>query len=168
MKKSPLQIVKDRFGGKEALVKQLQSLFDKEELFLLRVNAEKELKSVSNRNLLKLLQLGTRIKEKFGSRKKLIDTILEFLKRTKDEGFRARLERFPLPRLWDLYRVTAPKGSIEKDSAPVAASPSAPKEAETAPKKKAPKAAPKKAAPKAAPKKTPAKSTPKKTPAKKK
>ena len=35
---------------------------------------------------------------------RLDDAILELEKRTKDEGYKSRLERHPVPRLFDMYR----------------------------------------------------------------
>ena len=43
------------------------------------------------------------MKEKFGTRAKLIDAICELEKRAKDEGYKARLGSYPVPRLWDMY-----------------------------------------------------------------
>ncbi len=39
-----------------------------------------------------------------GGRAALVSKILEAEKRTKDEGYKSRLERFPTPRLLDYYR----------------------------------------------------------------
>jgi hypothetical protein len=35
---------------------------------------------------------------------KLIDAIATLEKRTKDEGWKARVSAYPVPRLWDLYK----------------------------------------------------------------
>lgn len=109
MGKSPLQKVKEQFGDKASLVKQLETMFGKEDLFLDRINGDKGLKSVSNAHLLKLYETAAKVKEQFGSRKALINGILEKAKRTKDEGFKIRLETYPLPRLLDCYRTYAKK-----------------------------------------------------------
>jgi hypothetical protein len=47
------------------------------------------------------------VKDKFGSRAKLIDAIIDSEKRGKDAGFRKRLEEYPVPRLYDLYKSSA-------------------------------------------------------------
>ncbi|MCL2825156.1 MAG: hypothetical protein FWD57_14290, partial [Polyangiaceae bacterium] len=39
-----------------------------------------------------------------GNRFKLIDAILEAQNREKDSGLRERLERYPVPRLFDMYK----------------------------------------------------------------
>ena len=92
-------------------------------------------------------------KQRFGSRDKLIAAILELEKRSKDAGYKARLEQFPLPRLLDAHQVADRKAKA--------------KASEGAPKKKAAKKAPEAKAPV---KKAPAKKAPasKRPPAKKK
>ncbi len=109
MKKSPLAEVKERFGSKDALVKELKSLFDKGEFFENRLNPDKGLTHVSNEKLLKLHRVATEVKERFNTRTKLVDDLLRTMKREKDEGFRARLEKWGLPRLWDYYQNTKKK-----------------------------------------------------------
>jgi hypothetical protein len=101
MKTSPLQAVKARFGDKAKLVSAVQALAT-DELWLGRVNEVKGLGSVSNEKLLRLHDILTRVKKEFGSRAKLIDSILTLSKRQKDAGLRGRLEKFPTPRLVDL------------------------------------------------------------------
>lgn len=107
MSKSPLAVVKEKFGDKAKLVAALESFAKDEALWIDRVNADKGLAHVSNAKLLRLHGIFSEVKERFGSRAKLIDAILELEKRTKDAGYRARLERFPVPRLWDFYRAAS-------------------------------------------------------------
>jgi len=102
--KSPLAIVKERFQDKDGLIKAVKELAT-EELWIDRVDQEKGLDSVSNKKLLRLHALLSDVKSKFGSRGKLIETILTQEKRVKDEGFKSRLARFSTPRLYDLVRV---------------------------------------------------------------
>ena len=64
----------------------------------------KGLEQVSNAKLLRLHAIFTEVKERFGTREKLIDAILEAERRTKDAGLRRRLEQYPLPRLYDIYK----------------------------------------------------------------
>ncbi len=103
MKKTPLSVVKERFESKEKLVEAVQKLAT-EELWLDRVNDDKGLERVSNQKLLRLHDVLSTVKKDFGSRAKLVGKILEIEKRTKDEGYKTRLERFPTPRLLDHYR----------------------------------------------------------------
>ncbi|MBI5532564.1 MAG: hypothetical protein HY898_07605 [Deltaproteobacteria bacterium] len=106
MKKTPLQIVKDRFGDKAKLVEALAQ-FTNEDMWVNRLNAAKGLETVSNAKLLRLFDTFSAVKEKFGTRAKMIDAIIEIEKRTKDAGYRSRLERYPVPRLFDMYRSLA-------------------------------------------------------------
>lgn len=110
-KKTPLAIAKERFGDKAKLVEALRSLATAD-LWLARTSADRQegnkgLEHVSNAKLVRLFDTLTTVKEKFGTRAKLIDAILELEKRTKDAGYRIRLEAFPVPRLYDHYKAAA-------------------------------------------------------------
>lgn len=125
--KSPLALVKEQFGDKAKLVAAVRKLAE-QDLWVARENAEKGLDHVSNAKLLRLHRIFSAVQAKFGTRAKLIDAILELEKRTKDAGYKARLERFPVPRLWDAYKSAAKRAGASAE----------PKKAEAAPKKKAP------------------------------
>jgi len=150
--KSPLAIIKDKFGGKEKLVAELEKLTKDEDLWVGRTNKDKGLAHVSNAKLLRLQATFAEVKEKFGTRAKLIDAIADLEKRTKDEGYKTRLGAFPVPRLYDMFksatkRASAAKAKSEgKPNAKRAAAPkaAAPKKAAAAPKKAAAAKAPKK------------------------
>lgn len=101
-----LAVVKERFESKEKLVEAVQNLAT-EELWLDRVNDDKGLARVSNEKLLRLHDVLSTVKKDFGSRDKLIGSILELEKRTKDEGYKTRLQRYPTPRLLDLHRAVS-------------------------------------------------------------
>jgi hypothetical protein len=152
MKKPPLRLVKDSFQSKEKLVEAVQKLATAD-LWIDRVNSEKGLARVANGKLVRLHAILSDAKQRFGSRDKLIAAILELEKRSKDAGYKARLEQFPLPRLLDAHQVADRKAKA--------------KSSEGAPKKKAAKKAPEAKAPV---KKAPAKKAPasKRPPAKKK
>ena len=107
MKKTPLVEIKERFGSKENLVKELKALFDKGDLFLDRLNVDKGLVHVANGKLLKLIDVAGEVKERFSSRAKLTDDLLKLLKREKDTGLKERFDKWGLPRLWDYYQVVA-------------------------------------------------------------
>jgi hypothetical protein len=154
---SPAAIVKHQFGDKAKLVAALGPLTN-DDLWLGRVNETKGLARISNAKLLRLFGVLSAVKEKFGTRAKLVDAICEIEKRTKDEGFKNRLLAYPVPRLYDTYRSAAKRAGIRveplpavKIAAPAGETPKtarakAPKEAKTsdksAPKKKAPSAKP--------------------------
>lgn len=101
MKKTPLSLVQEQFQSKEKLVSALEKLAT-EDLFLDRVNGKKGLVRVSNKKLLRLHATLSAVKDRFGSREKLIAAVAELEQRPKDQGYRARLESYPTPRLLDL------------------------------------------------------------------
>lgn len=117
--KTPLLVVKERFGDKEKLVAEVEKLA-KTDLWLDRVSEDKGLSKVSNAKLLHLHDVLTTASKEFGSRKKLIDSILELENRAKDAGLRDRLEGQPLPRLMDTHRA-ASKRAARRQAAPAPA-----------------------------------------------
>lgn len=102
MKPSPLSIVKDRFGDKKSLVKAVQGLAG-ESAFVDRLNEDKGLALVSNKKLLHLHAVLTRVKDEFGTRSSLIDAIVKHEGRASDKDFRNRFEKYPTPRLLDIH-----------------------------------------------------------------
>jgi len=114
MKTSPIQQVKTSFGEKAKLVSAVQALAT-ESLWLDRVNPDKGLAKVSNTKLLRLHAALTRAKDQFGSRDALIGAVLTLGKRGKDDGYKARLAGYPVPRLLDLH------DSLSKKSTPAPA-----------------------------------------------
>lgn len=117
--KSPLATVKDKFGDKAKLVAQLETFTKDDALWVSRTNADKGLAHVSNAKLLRLHATFTAVKEKFGTRDKLIDAILK-LENRKDPGFRTRLSAYPVPRLWDLYKSSEKRHAPKKAKKPAA------------------------------------------------
>jgi hypothetical protein len=104
--KNPLALVKETFGDKAKLVEAIEKLTG-EDLWVARANKNKGLARVSNAKLLRLHATFSEVKEKFGTREKLIDAILDLEKRSKDTGLRQRLSEYPVPRLYDAYKSTA-------------------------------------------------------------
>ena len=144
--KSPLALMKEAFGDKTKLVQAVEKLTS-EDLWVARVNKNKGLAHVSNAKLLRLHAIFSEVKEKFGTREKLIDAILDLEKRAKDTSLREKLLSWPVPRLFDAYKSSAKRQAR-------AASPKAPKPGDKANAPKAagamaPKKSPKKAAAKA-------------------
>ena len=144
MQKSPNTLVKDQFGDKAKLVAAVEK-FTSDDLWVNRTNKAKGLAHVSNAKLIRLHTIFTAVKEKFGTRAKLIDAIIDLEKRTKDAGFKARLGEYPVPRLWDMYRsaskrsgaaakAEAPKKKVAKKAAAPAAAKKAPAAKKTAAK----------------------------------
>jgi hypothetical protein len=136
--KSPLARVKEQFGDKEKLVAAVEKLGG-DDLWVPRTNENKGLAHVSNAKLLRLHSVLSEVKEKFGTREKLVDAILELEKRTKDAGYKQRLSAWPVPRLYDTYRSTAKRHGVATAAAakPKAAKAPAAAKAKKAPAKKA-------------------------------
>ena len=102
---SPLALVKERFGSKEALVSQLKGLVDapdgeSDEEFAAR------LKTVANRKLLHLHAVGEKAKAA-GGRDALVAKIAEFRGQAKDTDFVKKLSSFSLAKLLDLHGTAA-------------------------------------------------------------
>jgi hypothetical protein len=133
---SPLAVVTEKFGDKAKLVAELEKFTKDDDLWVSRTNADKGLKHVSNAKLVKLHRTFSEVKEKFGTRAKLIDAILEVEKRVKDEGYKTRLAKFPVPRLYDLYKSAAKRAGVGAKAAAGEKKPRAPKKV-AAPKKAA-------------------------------
>lgn len=117
--KSPHSIVKEKFGDKQKLVAAVEKLADGD-LWLARTNESKGLAHVSNAKLLRLHATFSTVKDKFGTRGKLIDAILDLEKRAKDEGYKGRISAYPVPRLYDMFRSLEKRksGGGEKKAAP--------------------------------------------------
>ncbi len=130
MNKTPLAVVKERFGSKGQLLEALNKL-KTPELWVDRVSETKGLERVSNAKLLRLHGILSDVKERFGSRAKLIESILELDRRGQDQGLRSRLEKHPTPRLLDLHRASA------RRRARAQAAPAAPKQPKLARSRKA-------------------------------
>lgn len=119
MKLSPLQAAKKRFGieesnstlarkaAKEKLVDAVQKLSD-EGLWIDRVNGDKGLMAVSNRKLLRLLEVLESVKAA-GGREKLVAALSQAAGRAKDPSYKVRFERWSTPRLWDHYSAAQKK-----------------------------------------------------------
>jgi hypothetical protein len=120
MSKSPAATVKEQFGDKAKLVAALGP-FTNDDLWVKRVNETKGLARVSNAKLLRLFNVLSAVKDKFGNRFKLVDAICEIEKRAKDEGYKKRLLDYPVPRLYDLYRSAARRAGIAAPSSVPAA-----------------------------------------------
>lgn len=144
MSKSPLALVKEKFGDKNNLVAAVEPLAKDASLWVDRVNDDKGLAHVSNAKLLRLHAVLSEVKERFGSRAKLIDAICEVEKRAKDQGFRSRLEKYPAPRLLDAYKAASKRAAVAKKKAEAA--PAAAEKKPAAKKPAAKKSTPKTAA----------------------
>lgn len=99
-KKTPLQIVKEQYGSKDALVDKVASLVEAEEGESADEH-KKRLKYVSNSKLLHLVQLAEAA-EGFGGRDGMVTKILELKGQPKDHEYADKLKKQTLGRLVDL------------------------------------------------------------------
>jgi hypothetical protein len=143
--KTPLTLVKEKFGDKAKLVDALEKLTG-EELWVARTNKDKGLAHVSNAKLLRLHATFVLVKEKFGTRDKLIAALLEIEKRNRDTGLRQKLSEWPVPRLFDAYKSALKRStaSSAKAAPPEGKSKPAPKDKKPANKSRASKSPPNK------------------------
>jgi hypothetical protein len=96
----PAGRVKEGHGGKEALAKALAPLLarDDEDSDVIATR----LKTASNAQLLRLRRIADAVKQKWGSREALITALGTAEKKSKDKDYLAKLEKFSLPKLFDL------------------------------------------------------------------
>ncbi len=118
-KKSPLQIVKDRFGDKPKLIEKLAGLIEPQGGES-GDEHQRRLRNVSNAKLLHLLALGERVKE-LGGRDAIVKKILELKKQAKDHEYGDKLKKLPLGKLVDMFasvqRAAKAAGSAAKAAA---------------------------------------------------
>lgn len=112
MKKSPMTIVKERFGSKEELANKLIPRLDRLDADESSEDFERRLRTASNRKLLRLWEAEERVQKEFGSRDKLIDAIMTLKFAGKPEAaYRTRLERYAKTRLLELHAQLSRKAS---------------------------------------------------------
>lgn len=113
--KSPLARQRGEHENKEKLVDRLLTILthvhktdeDKDEL-------KARLLAVSNRKLLRLLAVSSEIREKFGTRDKLVDALAQASGRGKDKTYVARLASMPLANLLDFQRASEGRAPSRK------------------------------------------------------
>ncbi len=106
-KLSPLQQVKKLYGSKDQLVQKVSELLhpaDGES----REDFAKRLKHVANAKLLRLYQIGEKVKQ-LGGREALIAKFAELKGQAKDKDYLASLGKLPLPRLVDSFNALSRK-----------------------------------------------------------
>ncbi len=96
--------VKAGHGSKDDLVKKLVEPLAAEDQDTDAL--ADRLRKASNAQLLRLLRTVEAVKEKYGSRAKLIDAVGKAVGKAKDKDYLAKLGSFSLPRLLDLARST--------------------------------------------------------------
>ncbi len=106
MKKSPLAQVKDKFGSKDKLVEEILAAIPKP-ADTTKEELKKTLRAQSNRKLMTLLKRERTIQEKFGSRDKLVDSLVKARMgkaQKEDKEYRKAIASLSSGRLLDLAR----------------------------------------------------------------
>lgn len=108
MPQSPLQIVKERYGSKEALVAKVAELVEPQPGESTDAH-KRRLRNVANRKLLALVELGEKVKS-FGGRDALVGKVLTLKSQSKDNEYSDKLKTVALGRLVDMA------GSLQRRS----------------------------------------------------
>ncbi|MBA3542010.1 MAG: hypothetical protein H0T79_20510 [Deltaproteobacteria bacterium] len=87
-------------GTKETLAKTIAATLAREDQDVDTIVAS--LKTASNQQLLRLARVTETVKQKYGSRAKLITAIGTTEKKSKDKDFLAKLDTYSLPQLLDI------------------------------------------------------------------
>lgn len=107
MKPTPMQVVKNEFGGREQLVEQLSTMVDRHPDDGSTEDTKKRLMGLSNQKLLRLYRVEQKVRERFGDREKLVEHIISARQtagHTADDDYRAKLDGYTKARLLDLTR----------------------------------------------------------------
>lgn len=107
MRPSPLSIVKDKFGGRAKLAEQLASSVDKQHGDESTDQVKSRLMGLSNAKLLRLYRVEQQVRERFGDRTKLVQSILDARKKAglpSDATVKAALDGATKARLLDMSR----------------------------------------------------------------
>ena len=107
MKPTPLQIIKDKFGGRAELANKLASMVDKMHGDTSVAQVKARLMGLSNPKLLRLFAVEQKVRDQYGSKEKLVDHIVERrleAGHTADSAYREKLSGYSKARLLDLTR----------------------------------------------------------------
>lgn len=107
--KTPLQIVKDTYGSKDALVQKVASMIEPDPGESAE-DHQKRLKYISNAKLLHLVALAEQA-QAMGGRDGIVAKILELKGQSKDREYEDKLKTLSLGRLVDLV------GSLSRTAA---------------------------------------------------
>jgi hypothetical protein len=105
-KETPLQAVKRLYGSKDKLIDKLVEVARGPDEDAGEV--KERLATVSNQKLLRMAEVGKRVKDKYGSRDKLVDSLCKSLGKSKDKDYQASLSNLSTARLLDLMRAADP------------------------------------------------------------
>lgn len=135
---TPLARRNAAFGSKADLISKLKGLAT-EDLWVGRLNDDKSWSGISNTKLLHLHEVLTLVKDKYGSRDKLIDALVAAQGRSKDADYKKHFATWPAPRLLDALR-SAERKTAAKPAAKAAPAKKTATKAEAKPAAKKPAA----------------------------
>jgi hypothetical protein len=106
-KETPVQAMKRLYGNKDKLIEHVAEVARSagEEAG----EVKDRLASVSNQKLLRLAEVGKAIKDRYGSRDKLVVSLSDALGKAKDKDYVEKLRSFSPGRLLDLMKTTERK-----------------------------------------------------------
>jgi hypothetical protein len=104
--KTPLEIVNEKFGSKQALTLEIAGRLEREEGETLESLA-KRLQARPNSRLLRLYELTEQFKSKFATKADLVAAVATNLGHGTDKDYTAKLSTLNLPRLLDLLNKKA-------------------------------------------------------------
>ncbi len=107
MRATPLQNVKKSFEGRANLAAKLAEMVDKQNGDTTTEQVKARLMGLSNQKLLRLYRVEQQVRERFGDKAKMVDTILAKRKEaglTHDALLRTKLESYTKAHLLDLTR----------------------------------------------------------------
>ena len=106
-KETPVQAVKRLYGSKEKLIEQVADVARSagEEAS----EVKDRLIAVSNQKLLRLAEVGKVIKDKYGSRDKLVVSLSQALGKAKDKDYVEKLKGLSPSRLLDMMKTAERK-----------------------------------------------------------
>ncbi len=108
-KKTPVQLVKERYGSKEELAKLLYKRLESPFADESADDFQRRIRTTSNKKLLRLMATHETVEKEFGGKSGLIDAIMALHQPQgkPDLVYRAKLETYRLTRLLDLQRSLA-------------------------------------------------------------
>jgi hypothetical protein len=128
--KSPLEQVKQEFGGKDKLVDKIVGLIDPGEET--KDDLRKRLLGAANGKLMRLFAVATRVKKE-GGHDKLVAATATSLGRVKDKDYVEKLETYSDARLLDILQASERRNQRKSARHGGAAAPKAAAEAKKAP-----------------------------------
>lgn len=109
MASTPHQSVKKNFESRGKLVDQLVGMVDKQHGDSSNEQVKARLMGLPNKKLLRLYQVEQKVREKFGSREKMVEHIVSARKKaglSADAAFKAILDGYTKARLLDMTKMT--------------------------------------------------------------